>query len=342
MGYFFQNSKKIIVLIVLFLSFEQLFSQDLHYSQFYNTPQNYSPAQTGLFNGDHRFIFSLRDQWRFVPVPWFTMSGAYDRRFDIGKSHKHFVGGGANFNYDRQGDSRLQLLSLSLSGSYHYILHPKHIVGGGILLGFASRGFNTGDLTWDKQWTGDIFDQNLPSGENFDAQTVTFLQNGAGLNYRFQQSSRTHFDLSGTVFHIINPSANFYNGDDTKLPRHFAFTATGNFKILEKADIQLHGLQQIQGEYEETLFGGLIKYYLNNKPGKVFHIHAGLGYRTAKSFIPTLAIQYNEIYASFSFDIDNNEFNRILNSNRGGPEFHVRYIITNVKPLNEHKACPIY
>ena len=42
------------------------------------------------------------------------------------------------------------------------------------------------------------------------------------------------------------------------------------------------------------------------------------------------------------FDVDNNEFNRLLNSNKGGPEVHVRYIITNVKPVNEHKACPIY
>ena len=31
------------------------FSQDLHYSQFYNAPLVISPALTGIFNGDQRF-----------------------------------------------------------------------------------------------------------------------------------------------------------------------------------------------------------------------------------------------------------------------------------------------
>lgn len=333
---------KLAMIAACIFVFSKIFSQDLHYSQFYNSPQNYNPAQAGVFNGDHRIIASLRDQWRFVPVPWFTLSAAYDRRFDIGNGSRHFLGGGAILNYDRQGDSGLNLASLNFSGSYNYVLHKNHIVGAGILLGFASRGFNFDELTWDKQWDGDIFNPNLPTGENFDARRVFFIENAVGLNYRFQKSSRTHVDIGGSVFHLIMPSANFYDADNTKLPRHFAMTAIGNIKIMEKMDVQLHGLQQYQGKYEETVFGGLIKYYLSDKPGKVFHLHAGLGYRTAKSFIPTIAMQYNEMYASFSFDIDNNEFNRILNSNRGGPEFHVRYVITNVKPLNEHKACPIY
>ncbi len=338
-------SKKIKItgnILVFLLLFTRIFSQDLHYSQFYNSPQNFNPARTGVFNGDHRFIASMRDQWRFVPVPWFTLSAAYDRRFALGRNEKHFLGGGAIFNYDKQGDSKLQLASLNASVSYNYILHPKHIVGAGLLLGIASRGFSDSDLTWVKQWNGDSFQGSLGSGENFDAQRISFLENAVGLNYRFQQSSRTYFDVGGSVFHLINPSANYYNADNTKLPRHFAYNIIGNIRLVDKLDIQIHGLQQMQGKYEETVVGGLFKYYLNNKPGKVFHIHAGLGYRTSKSFIPTLALQYNEIYASFSFDVDNNEFNRLLNSNKGGPEVHVRYIITNVKPVNEHKACPIY
>lgn len=332
----------VLVFFVNIFCYFQGNSQDLHYSQFYNSPQNYNPAQTGMFNGDHRFIFSLRDQWRFVPVPWFTMSAAYDRRFDIGNSGKHFIGGGANLNYDFQGTSRLNLTSLNVSGSYQYLISRKHIVGAGLLLGFSTRGFNYDNLTWDKQWDGEVFDPSLPSGENFDAQRVSFLENAIGLNYRFQQSSRTYIDLGGAVYHLIEPSANFYDPDNTQLPKHFSLTGIGNIKIIDQLDIQLHALQQYQGENKETVFGGLLKFHLNDKPGKVFQIHGGMGYRTAKSLIPTLAVQYNEIYASFSYDIDRNDFNRILSSNRGGPELHVRYVITNVKPLNEHKACPIY
>ena len=55
-----------------------------------------------------------------------------------------------------------------------------------------------------------------------------------------------------------------------------------------------------------------------------------------------MAAQYNNIYVGFSYDVDTNNFNDILNSNKGGPEIHVRYIIANVKPLKEVKVCPIY
>jgi len=330
------------LILIIFVISTKIISQDLHYSQFYNSPQNYNPAQVGVFNGDHRMIFSLRDQWRFVPVPWFTFSGAYDRQVYLGNSNKQFFGAGVNFNHDRQGDSKLNLTSLNFSGAYHYLLTPQHIVSGGIVLGFSSRGFDANSLTWDKQWNGEIFNANLPSGENFDAQRVNFIENGLGVNYRYQKSSRTHIDLGGAVYHLINPTAAFYNTEDTKLPRHFSFTGIGNVEVAQNFDVQLHALHQIQGVYKETIFGGLAKAYLNNKPGKRLEVHGGLGYRTSKSFIPTLAVQYNEIYVSLSYDVDTNEFNQILSSSRGGPEFHVRYIITNVKPMNDHKVCPIY
>ena len=67
-----------VTLISVFFIMSKIQGQDLHYSQFYNSPQNINPALTGVFNVDHRYMVSMRDQWRFVPVPWFTMSGAYD------------------------------------------------------------------------------------------------------------------------------------------------------------------------------------------------------------------------------------------------------------------------
>ncbi len=317
--------------------------QDLHYSQFYNSPLNVNPALTGVFKGDHRFQLSVRDQWRYVPVPWFTFSGSYDRKLYPKKTDKYFWGLGANLNHDRQGDSRLNLTSLNVSGSFNYILNSNHVISVGLLVGFASRGFSTDDLRWDKQWDGVAFNSSLESGESFDMQRFSFIETGAGLNYRFQKSTRTKIDVGVGAYHLYEPETNFYDSESKKLPMHLTFSGVGSIKLVDALDLQVHAIQQLQDEYRETILGGLLKLYLNSKRGKELELHAGLGYRTSKSLIPTLALSYQKrYYVSLSFDIDDTEFNNLTTSNRGGPEMHFNYIITNVKPLKDLKICPIY
>lgn len=342
-GLKFTYSKISLAVVIIFSFVLKINGQDLHYSQFYNSPQNINPALTGVFNGDHRYMVSMRDQWRFVPVPWFTMSGAYDKKLYVLKGDKHFLGVGGSLNHDRQGDSKLNLTSLNLNGAYHRILAPKHIISAGISLGFASRGFNSQTLTWDKQWDGDAFNSSLPTGESFgNFERINFFDTGLGLNYRFQQSSRTFADLGISALHLLKPSNAFYSTDIADLPQRITFSLVGQVKIADILDIQLQGLHQLQGEYDETIFGGLGKIYISQKRGKEFQLHLGVGYRTAKSLFPTIAMQYNNIYVGFSYDSDTNDFNTITNSNKGGPEIHVRYIIANVQPLKQVKVCPIY
>ena len=332
-----------VTLMCIFFISKDIHSQDLHYSQFYNSPQNINPALTGVFNGDHRYMVSMRDQWRFVPVPWFTMSGAYDRKLYALKGNQHFLGIGGSLNHDRQGDSKLNLTSLNVNGAYHRIINANHVISAGLTLGLASRGFNNTLLTWDKQWDGEAFNSALPTGESYsNLERVNFLETGLGVNYRYQKAKRTYADIGASALHLLKPNSAFYNNDVANLPRRVTLSVTGQVQLTGFLDIQVHALHQIQGPYNETIFGGLGKIYISEKKGKEIQLHAGLGYRTAQSFIPTIAVQYNNIYAGLSYDVDTNNFNDIVNSNKGGPEIHVRYIIANVRPMREAKVCPIY
>jgi type IX secretion system PorP/SprF family membrane protein len=316
-------------------------AQDIHYSQFYNSPQNVNPAQTGIFNGDHRFIASHRSQWRFVPIPWTTFSGSYDKNITPYGNEKLFYGLGLNFNYDRQGDSRLNLINLGLNGAIHAKLNQKNILSAGLNVGFATRGFDTKSLRWDKQWNGDIFNTNLDSQEDFESvERTNYFETGLGINYRYQKSARTTLDLGVAAMHLIEPEVSFYGDKPTKLPRRYTLTGVGNFQLTEKLDLQLHALHQIQTKYDETLFGGLGKFHLNQERGKALQMHLGLGYRTSGSFIPTAAVQYNDWYVGFNLDIDKTGFNNSLNTSRGAYEMHIRYIIKNVKPF-KFKNCMI-
>ena len=334
---------KILFFGIFVLFFLKIHAQDLHYSQFYNSPQNINPALTGVFNGDHRFTGSWRDQWSFVPVPWMTFSGAYDTKLYLLKGDNQFLGGGLSINHDRQGDSPLTLTSVNVNAAYHRILSARHIISGGLTLGFASRGFNSQTLTWDKQWNGDAFDPNLNSGEDFDNfERINFFESGLGFNYRYQVNSRSYADAGVGVLHLLKPSNSYLGSDIADLPQRVTFSVVGQSKVIDILDIQVNFLHQLQGEYYETIFGALGKIYISQKKGEEVQLHAGLGYRTAGSFFPTVAIQYNNIYASFSYDADNNNFNKTVGIKRGGPELHFKYIIANVKPLKQVKICPIY
>lgn len=339
--------KKLNFYILAFLmmnifSLSESYGQDLHYSQFYNSPQTANPALTGIFKGDQRFMGNTRDQWRWVPVPWFTMGAAYDQKFLPKKSDNHFFSGGINFFHDRQGDSKLNLSNLNVSGSYSRILNAQNIITGGVTLGFSTRGFAPSELTWDHEWNGVTRDAGLGSGETFDTERIYFLETGLGVNYRYQRSSRTKIDLGVGAFHLIRPNAGYYDNSDQKLPININLTAIGSIYLMDILDIQLHALQQLQDEYRETIIGGLAKIYVSQKRGKETQLHLGMGYRTSGSLIPTVAIQFKDYYVGANFDIDGTDFNDIENSSRGALEIHFRYTITHVKPLKAFKVCPIY
>ena len=331
----------IFVCFSVFMFITKTYGQDLHYTQFYNQPLNLKHALTGIYNGDQRFIGSVRDQWRSVPVPWFTFSGSYDQKIYLDNHEDGFLGVGGVLNYDQQGDSRLNLTSISLMGSYTRILHPNHLLSGGLLIGFASRGFDTESLTWDSQWTGQRFDPSLSSNETFDNQRISYFETGLGLNYRFQKTERTYLNAGLGIFHLIEPTTNFYNTDDQTLPRHFSFYGVGNVQLAKALDVQLHAMHQIQDVYNETVLGGLAKLYLSQQRGKELGLHLGVGYRTSGAWAPTVALEYNQWYASFSYDIDVSDFENATAS-RGGPELHVWYVIKHVKNLDKRKICPIY
>ena len=316
-------------------------SQDLHFSQFYNSPLNINPALTGIFNGDKRINLSYRNQWKDVPVEWMTFSASYDQKFYPKKERNSFFSGGLLFNYDRQGLSELNLSNLNVGVSYTSILNKNNLITIGGTLGFASRGFDPTSLTWDSQWNGFEFDPTAASGENFDADRISFFETSLGVNYRWQKSHRTKLDLGIGAFHIIEPGVAFYSADSKKLPMRISLSGAGSFMISDGFDIQLHGLAQFQDAYREYLVGALGIIHVSQKRGKEAELHLGVQYRTGASLAPTFAIQYKNLYGAISYDIDATEFNVPQDVRLGSLEIHFRTIISTPRP-QRLKVCPIF
>lgn len=347
-----QPEMKRLIIYTLFLFLAgALGAQDIHYSQFYNSPLNINPAKTGIFNGDKRLNLSYRNQWASV-VPWTTFSGSYDMKFYPKQDRDYFFSGGVLLNYDDQSEiSNLSLFNINLTGSYTYILNERNLITGGLLLGYASRAIDLNSLTWDSQWNGRTFDLTLDPRENLNAESANFIESGLGLNYRWQKTRRTKLDLGIGVYHLFQPNVAFRDDlDPVALPRRFSLTGIGTFQLADKFDLQLNAMGQWQGDYKEFQVGGLGIIHVNQNRGKEFELHLGLGYRNTGSFWPVVAFKYKNIYYfSANYDIDVSGF-RDLNGGlaagqRHSPstiELHFTYIITNVKPFKKVKVCPIF
>lgn len=55
-------------------------AQDIHFSQFFNTPYAQNPANIGQFDGDYRMGAVYRQQWRSVTIPYSTFGMGADRK----------------------------------------------------------------------------------------------------------------------------------------------------------------------------------------------------------------------------------------------------------------------
>jgi len=321
-----------------------VYGQDLHHSQFYTSPINLSPALTGNFFGDSRIALNYRNQW-FVDdlANYLTFSASFDHRFYPKKwSQKGIWSLGMLINYDLAGDSKLGLTNLGISGAYTYTINIHNLISLGGLLGGSSRRFNVDNLTWDEQWNGRSFDPSRPSGESASPSSNFFMDISSGLNYRWQHSRRTKFDVGIGAFHLNQPDQIFYTlNQKAKLPIRLSMYALPSFKISSRFDLLLHAMFQNQKPYKESLLGLYGKAYLSTKRGKEFALLLGLASRIGDSFIPKLAAEYKNWNAGVSYDINTSPF-KVATRRRGGPEFSLIYVFVKARPLEQIRACPIF
>jgi len=340
---------KILYTLTVFLFFiiVPLFGQDIHYSQFFNSPLNYNPALTGIFNGDQRISANYKHQWYSVPVPYLTFTGSYDQKF-LNPRSDHFFSGGLLMNYDKAGDSRMTLWQLGLSGSYTYALNPRNLVTLGAQASLAHRSFRYGDqLSWDNQFDGIMFNPMLPSGESFDdgRQGFAYGSFGGGIHYRWQESARTHFNIGGGVYHLNKPDHVFYDDDAIDWPIRYSMHFNTSIQLNELMDIQFHGLAKFQGPAHQIVPAVLLSFYVNRQRGQEVRLDVGsmarINQDEADAIIPMIGLDVKNWYIGFSYDINVSQF-RMATDRFGGPEISFQYIITHVKPLGTFKSCPIF
>lgn len=332
-----------LVVAILFVAFS-LKSQDIHWTQYHNSPVNLSPALTAVFNGDTRFVGHYRSQWNKVPVNYLTFSGAVDTKFFLPKLKHSLIGVGFIFNHDEAGYSYMRSSQFGLSGAYTQQLATKHFLTLGVQGTISQRDFDYDELTFDNQWNGDIYQSSLPSREPNATTNVGFSDFSIGLNYHFQNpSKRSKLDLGGALYHINEPNHSFWDDPTVYLPSRFNLYAMGTIGVGDRIDILPRIYGSFQAPHTEIVPAISLRYHLNTTVTKETALEIGLAYRFSDegdAIAPVIEFYHKRWHFGFNYDINISQFTKATRR-YGAPEMSIQYVITKVR-IGEFKICPIF
>ena len=311
-------------------------SQDLHYSQFYLNPLHLNPALTGIFRGDMRAAAAYRSQWKSVPVPYQTFSGTVD--WKTLKRDVNLLSAGFQIQHDRAGDAALTWTQVGAVAGVAHALGERQAISAGIGLFVAQRAFDVSKLKFKNQWSGDLFDPALPTGENFDKNSGFAPTLSAGLNWHYEPAdSRTRLDAGLGAFHLNRPKINFRDDAGQHLSMRLALMLNGALQTGEFTDIVAFGAVQQMGKAREILVGGGLRRMLSDDVAVQF----SLATRAGDALIPAFQVEWFNWTAGLSYDWNISDFD-IATNKRGGFEIAVVYRTLPVPPVKTFKSCPIF
>src|SRR6476646_5167370 len=116
---------KSLTLLSFFFYFEKnCKAQDIHFSQFFETPLLRNPALAGIFSGDLRIQGVYRNQWNSVTVPYQTGSLNAEYKLPVGHSDDYLTLGG-EILYDKAGTVALTATHILPVINYHKSLSQE-------------------------------------------------------------------------------------------------------------------------------------------------------------------------------------------------------------------------
>jgi type IX secretion system PorP/SprF family membrane protein len=340
-----------LVFLLIQLGGNKLIAQDLHFAQYNASPLNLNPAQTGLFNGDWRFVGNYRNQWKAIPVPYNTFSFSADNRMKMPTkraSKKTFSDAvptaGIVLNTDKAGDSKLQTTQVYLSVGYIKKLKKTlpQFVSIGVQPGFVNKSFSKKDLTFDRQYDGNNYNPDLATGEDLSANSFSYFDIGAGVAYYLEKNKRKNLNVGFSTLHLNTPKQSFFTDKSINLDMKFTFSAIAQYQILPRIDLLPTFLYLHQGKYNEFVVGLFGKYHLRSIQGQTTAIALGGFIRTKDAFVIAANMDYRSFNVGISYDINTSDLTTATN-NRGAFELSIIYILKKIVPFNVQKHyCPIY
>ncbi len=321
-------------------------AQDLHFSQFTESPLTLNPALCGTFNGNVLAEINYRNQWSSVMGSGngFNTMGATAEFHNIFKNWtKGYLSPGLSFFSDKSGDVKMGTTEVALTLSSGIFLSSKSNVSVGLQGAWAQQSINNGAGQWGEQFLDGSYDPSASTGEPSIGNSISYADFSGGVNYKYssgevdlKNNNEFKMDFGAAIFHINQPNISYYRTSSQGSLLYMRYIIHGNFQCgVQRLPISLIPgfVYYMQGPSQELNTGIKIRYYVLQadeskytgfkKGGNAFDL--GVYYRWNDSMIFLLGMKMRDYTMGISYDINVSELN-VASSGRGAIELSLKYI----------------
>lgn len=315
---------KTFLVLLLALALTKATGQNLHFSQFFNSPLTVNPANTGFMpDANYRIGINYRNQWSSVmTLPYTTMSLFGDAQVLRNKLENGWLGLGGIVLKDVAGAGKLSTTNVYGSVAYHQMLGYKSLLSLGFNAGWVNKRINATELRFPDQFDGKFFSAQVPSGVALDVYSISYADVKVGMNYAYFPTDKLYLNTGFAVWHVNRPRESFFikevAGTDSRLPRRYVAFLNGSFKANEQVILNPMAYYTRQTTASDFTAGANLQYNLGN--GGEMQLLAGLYYRYQDAVIPMIGLTLKSMRLFFTYDATTSSLRR-YNGSRGALEF---------------------
>lgn len=322
-------------------------AQDLHFSQFFNSPLLTNPANTGFIpDGDYRLGVNYRNQWASITAfPYKTMSAFGDWQTMQNQDNTGWLGIGGVILRDVAGTSVLTSTKVYGSVAYHQMINAGSLVSLGFNVGWANKQINTSNLTFPSQWNGKFFDvHQTTTAPKLDRNNINYLDMQVGMNYAYFPTNDIYVNAGFSAMHVNRPKESFFNdesGVNNRVPVRYTGFLNGSFKLNDRFIVNPNVYGSFQANAWEVV-GGLNAHYNASGDGEKVLI-AGVYYRYKDAIIPMVGLGFKDLTFTFSYDVTTSSLSN-FNNGRGGFEFSLikQGVVDRYNGNRRESMCPSF
>lgn len=323
------------VKIILAMVPAVLSAQDIHFSQYNETPVVINPALSSTAY-DTRVIANYRNQWASVASPYQTYGISVEKAIHHLKLRKNYFGVALTVYSDKAGDAGLGTTVAQLSLNYVIKVSQFSKLSVGLGGGINYRSLNPSKLRWESQYDGYQYNATTPSGEVLPMTTFVQPDFSGGVDWHYGKSERyisaqdgAKADIGFSAFHYNSPSYSYVSSNERE---YMKFVGHANFDIgIKSAGIALvpSVIYMKQGPAQEINAGFMFKYILQDqsvytREKKASAISLGAYYRVKDAVIPTMLFQYDKYALGVSYDFNLSQLSPASKA-KGGLEISLRF-----------------
>ena len=324
-------------------------AQDIHFSQFYESPLTMNPALCGMFRGDDYIGLNYKNQWGSVMGSGYgfnTIAAEAEMHNLVKKWTTAYLSPGLSFYNDKSGDAKMGVTEVCFTLGSGVQLDDHNTFAVGLQGGWAQRSITTSSLEWGTQYNPNVaggYDPNM-SPDPLTGNSFSYGDFSGGLSWNYAQgstnmTSNNYFRINAgaAAYHINEPNQSYY-GESSSPGGKLYIRWVGHVLVdysLPNTNVGLipSAVYYLQGPAQETDLGLKVRYVLRQNSKytgfvKGSALDLGAYYRVGDSFIPMVQIEFGSYALGVSYDANVSSLSRVA-AGAGGFEISLRFLNPN-------------